>query len=195
MEVRVSARFRIRTHPRQSRRLRRADGSATAFLGSVNESSSAWKMNYELLWEDDDPETIAWVQEEFDALWNDARAVDLACCPFIAQDVQRIISRKVIEPEELRAIADPTTAAAAAAVETPVYRYEQGLWPHQKYFAKIALERHRLGGAAWFLPIRSAWGKLSSSPWQRCSWLSMILMADRFSFLLPNRCFNNGKMN
>jgi phosphatidylserine/phosphatidylglycerophosphate/cardiolipin synthase-like enzyme len=71
--------------------VRRSDGTATAFLGSVNESASAWKVNYELLWEDNDPETIAWVQEEFDALWNDARAVDLACCPFIAQDVQRII--------------------------------------------------------------------------------------------------------
>jgi hypothetical protein len=56
--------------------LRHADGSTTAFLGSVNESVSAWKVNYELLWEDNDPNTIAWVQEEFDALWNDARAVD-----------------------------------------------------------------------------------------------------------------------
>ena len=102
--------------------LRRADGSATAFLGSVNESASAWKVNYELLWEDDDPETIEWVQEEFDALWNDARAVDLACCPFIAQDVERIIARRVIEPADLRAITDPAAAAAAAAVETPVYR-------------------------------------------------------------------------
>ena len=53
--------------------VRRADGSATAFMGSVNESLSAWKLNYELLWEDDSPEAIAWVQEEFDALWNDAR--------------------------------------------------------------------------------------------------------------------------
>src|SRR5687767_12378561 len=32
--------------------IRRADGSATSFLGSVNESVSAWKLNYELLWED-----------------------------------------------------------------------------------------------------------------------------------------------
>jgi hypothetical protein len=94
--------------------VRRADGSATAFLGSVNESAPAWKVNYELLWEDNDPETVAWVQEEFEALWNDARAVDLACCPFIAQDVQRIISRKVIEPEELKAIA----AAAASRTST-----------------------------------------------------------------------------
>jgi len=139
--------------------VRYADGSATAFLGSVNESASAWKVNYELLWEDTDPETIAWVQEEFDALWNDPRAIDLACCPFIAQDVQRIISRRVIEPEELKTIADPTAAAAAAAVETPVYRCEQGLWPHQKYFARLALERHRLGGARLVLADQVGLGK------------------------------------
>ena len=139
--------------------VRRADGSATAFLGSVNESASAWKVNYELLWEDNDPETIAWVQEEFDALWNDARAVDLACCPFIAQDVQRIISRRVIEPEDVKATVDPTAAAAAAAIETPVYRREQGLWPHQKYFARLALERHRLGGARLVLADQVGLGK------------------------------------
>lgn len=139
--------------------VRRADGTATAFLGSVNESASAWKVNYELLWEDDDPEAIAWVQEEFEALWNDARAVDLACCPFIAQDVKRIISRRVIEPEDLKATADTDAAAAAAAVETPVYRKEQGLWPHQKYFARLALERHRLGGARLVLADQVGLGK------------------------------------
>lgn len=139
--------------------VRHADGSATAFLGSVNESASAWKVNYELLWEDNDPATIAWVQEEFDALWNDARAVDLACCPFITQDVQRIISRKLIEPADLKGIVDPTNVAAAAAVETPVYRREQGLWPHQKYFARLALERHRLGGARLVLADQVGLGK------------------------------------
>ncbi len=139
--------------------VRRADGSASAFLGSVNESASAWKMNYELLWEDNDPETIAWVQEEFDALWNDPRAIDLACCPFIAQDVQRIIGRRVIEPAELKATIDSSAAAAAAAVESPVYRREQGLWPHQKYFARLALERHRLGGARLVLADQVGLGK------------------------------------
>lgn len=139
--------------------VRRADGSATAFLGSVNESASAWKVNYELLWEDDSPETIAWVQEEFDALWNDPRAMDLSCCPFIVQDVRRIISRRIIEPQELKELADPTAVAATAAVETPVYRREQGLWPHQKYFASLALERHRLGGARLVLADQVGLGK------------------------------------
>ncbi len=139
--------------------VRRADGSATAFLGSVNESASAWKVNYELLWEDTDPETVAWVQEEFDALWNDARAIPLACCPFIAQDVQRIISRQVVEPEQLKETTDTTAVAAAAAVETPVYRQQEGLWPHQKYFARLALERHRLGGARLVLADQVGLGK------------------------------------
>ena len=139
--------------------LRYADGSATAFLGSVNESASAWKLNYELLWEDNSPETVDWVQDEFDALWNSPHAVDLACCPFIVQDLQRIIKRKVIEPADLKAIPDTTTVAAAAAVETPVYRREQGLWPHQKYFARLALERHRLGGARLVLADQVGLGK------------------------------------
>jgi len=138
--------------------IRRADDSATAFLGSVNESATAWKVNYELLWEDTTPETVAWVQEEFDALWNDPRAMDLSVCPFIAQDLQRIIKRRVIEPAEMDPL-DPDAAAAAAAVETPVYRREQGLWPHQKYFASLALERHRLGGARLVLADQVGLGK------------------------------------
>jgi hypothetical protein len=139
--------------------IRRADGTATAFLGSVNESSSAWKLNYELLWEDDSTESVSWVQEEFDALWNDHRAIDLACCPFIEADLQRIIRRKVIEPSELRRIEDPDAFAASVAVETPVYRKELGLWPHQKYFASLALQRHRLGGARLVLADQVGLGK------------------------------------
>ena len=138
--------------------IRYADRPATAFLGSVNESASAWKLNYELLWESDEPDTIAWVQEEFDALWNDHRARSLADCPFIQNDVQRIIHRQVVEPEKLQS-STVMEAAAAAAVETPIYRREQGLWPHQKYFASLALERHRLGGARLVLADQVGLGK------------------------------------
>jgi len=139
--------------------VRRTDGTASAFLGSVNESVSAWSLNYELLWEDDSPEAVTWVQQEFDALWNDPRAMDLSVCPFIAQDVQRIASRRVVDAVDWQSTEDATAAAAAAAVETPVYRREQGLWPHQKYFAQLALERHRLGGARLVLADQVGLGK------------------------------------
>lgn len=139
--------------------IRQADGSATAFMGSVNESRAAWKFNYELLWEDTSEEAVAWVQEEFDALWNDRQAMDLSVCPFITQDLKRILSRRVVEHTEWKATADPIHAAAAAAIETPVYRREQGLWPHQKYFVRVALERHRLGGARLVLADQVGLGK------------------------------------
>lgn len=139
--------------------IRKSDGTATAFLGSVNESATAWRVNYELLWEDDSKETIDWVQAEFDALWNDPRVVDLAVCPFIMDDIKRIISRRLIEPKEFKETKDHVEAAAAAAVETPIYRQEQGLWPHQKYFAGLALERHRLGGARLVLADQVGLGK------------------------------------
>ena len=85
--------------------------------------------------------------------------MDISCCPFIVQDIKRTIDRRVIEPEEWQKTEDPAIAAAAAAVETPVYRRELGLWPHQKYFAKLALERHRLGGARLVLADQVGLGK------------------------------------
>lgn len=138
--------------------IKMANGVSTSFLGSVNESKSAWEINYELLWEDDDPDSVAWVQEEFDALWNDPRAIDLSVCPFIQQDIGRIIGRTEVEPGSLRDM-PPTQAAGSVAVELPVYRKEQGLWPHQKYFARLALERHRLGGARLILADQVGLGK------------------------------------
>ena len=135
--------------------VRYADGRATTFLGSVNESATAWKLNYELLWEDDSPEAAQWVSEEFDALWHHPAAVDLACCPFIEADIKRLADRKVIPLEEWQKDPEP----AAVAVESPIYRREQGLWPHQKYFVRLAMERHRLGGARLLLADQVGLGK------------------------------------
>ena len=49
--------------------IERADGSKTSFIGSNNETREGWANHYELAWEDDSAEAIAWVEEEFDALW------------------------------------------------------------------------------------------------------------------------------
>jgi len=115
-----------------------ADGRKTSFLGSINETYAAWKLNYELVWEDDDATAVAWVQEEFDALWTSPDAVLLA--DFVVEDIGRLARREVISGVPAwREAPDP----AAPIVESPVYRKEYGLWEHQKYFVNLAFEAHR----------------------------------------------------
>ena len=116
----------------------RADGHRTAFLGSVNESRTARRLNYELLWEDDDPQAVDWVQQEFDALWESPFALDLADA--VVQDIARIAARVVV-PDLDAWQAEPEPAAPI--IETPIYRREDGLWAHQKHFVKLAFEAHR----------------------------------------------------
>jgi hypothetical protein len=124
----------------------RPDGTKTAFMGSANESKHAWRLNYELVWEDDSPEAVQWVQEEFDALWNHPDYKTLA--DFIVEDIGRIARRQVLPSiEEWEKDPDP----AAAVIESPVYRRELGLWEHQKYFVKLAFDAHRTPQGARFV--------------------------------------------
>lgn len=113
-----------------------ADGSKTSFMGSANESSSAWKLNYELVWEDTSPEAVDWVQEEFDTLWGHPQAFPLSDA--VVRDLERLSRRQVV-----RNLEDWTFEPASAFIETPVYRKEVGLWEHQKYFVKIVFDAHR----------------------------------------------------
>ena len=118
-----------------------ADGSKTCFMGSANESRSAWRMNYELVWEDTSPEAITWVQEEFDALWGSPAAVPLA--DFVIEDIARLSERKLVRSvREWAGAEDQTPDPAPAVIESPVYRQEVGLWEHQKYFVKLVFEEH-----------------------------------------------------
>ena len=132
-----------------------ANGNPTSFLGSTNETYSAWKLNYELLWEDDSPEAIAWVQREYESLWENPLAVNLA--DFIIKDIGRIIDRQVIPTVQAwREEPNP----ASAVIETPVYRQEYGLWEHQKYFVKLAFEAHqKVSGARFLLADQVGLGK------------------------------------
>lgn len=115
-----------------------ANGDKTAFMGSTNETLDAWKLHYELVWEDSSPDAVQWVQEEFDALWHHPLAVPLA--EFVIEDVGRLSQRSVFPSVEVwREEADP----GAPIIETPVYRQEYGLWAHQKYFVTLAFEAHK----------------------------------------------------
>ena len=115
-----------------------ADGRRTCYMGSANESASAFRLNYELIWEDDAPEAVEWVQQEFDALWSSPFAVELA--EFVVGDLDRLARREAIRDIE-RWRDDPNPASVV--IETPVYRREAGLWEHQKYFVKLAFNAHQ----------------------------------------------------
>ena len=66
-----------------------ANGSKTCFLGSINETKSAFSQNYEILWEDTSPGGVEWVEEEFKALWDGS-----FCLPdAIIDEIGRIAER------------------------------------------------------------------------------------------------------
>jgi superfamily II DNA or RNA helicase len=137
-----------------------ADGSQTCFIGSANESKSAWRMNYEILWEDSSPDAIAWVQEEFDALWFSPYAVPLS--EAVIRDIERLTRRRVIFTiDQWLPEGEAEPELASALIEAPVYRQEFGLWEHQKYFVKLAFEAHRgpTGKARYVLADQVGLGK------------------------------------
>jgi hypothetical protein len=136
--------------------IRRADGRPLAFIGSTNESRTAWTLNYELLWSDDSPEGVAWVQEEFDALWRDPAAVDLADA--VVKEIGRLAQRTYL-PDLAHWREEPQPEPAAVAVELPVYRRENGLWAHQKSFVHRAFQAHQRGGARYVLADQVGLGK------------------------------------
>lgn len=123
------------------------DGTQTSFLGSINETKNAYTVNYEMLWEDESPEAVRWVQEEFDFFWNSPFSVNL--CDFVISDMDRISKRVVLPLKDWRE--DSDDAVPAVAVEEPVYRREFGLWEHQKYFVELAFREHKTKGGARFL--------------------------------------------
>jgi len=135
--------------------IRYGDDSATSFLGSINESLTAWKLNYELLWEDDSDDAVAWVQQEFDALWQHPQAIPLS--EFVVADIGRIADRKELDIKAWKedAEGDP----ASAVIETPVYRKEYGLWAHQKFFISKAYAAHLKDGARFVLADQVGLGK------------------------------------
>lgn len=119
------------------------DGKQTSFLGSMNESQSGWERNYELVWEDDSYDAVAWVQNEFDALWNNENARNII--DFVVEDIRRISERKIIY--QIERISKPEETV----VESPVYRQQLGLWEHQKYFIDLVYRTQQAGSKARYI--------------------------------------------
>jgi hypothetical protein len=120
-----------------------SSGNKTCFLGSINETKNAFTQNYEILWEDQSPEGVAWVEEEFDALWQDAYPLPDA----IVEEIKRVADRIEIRFEEIETGELP----AAALAESPIYRGGEQLQPWQRSFVTMFLQHREMYGKSRLL--------------------------------------------
>ncbi len=116
-----------------------ADGRKLGFMGSMNETSSGWQRHYEILWEVDSPEGVAWIEEEFEYLWNAARQLPDA----VIREVKRRGYRREIVFDE---IDDEDDVAPAALIESPLYRQGFSLSPWQQGFVTECIRHYRNHG-------------------------------------------------
>lgn len=142
VEIRVVPKDRVFIHGKAGV-IEAADGTKSCFLGSTNETRSAFAQNYELLWEDTSAEGVAWVEEEFAALWQDAYPLPEA----IVEEIKRVANRVEIRFEDATAKELP----AAALVESPIYRGGEQLQPWQRSFVTLFLQHRETYGKARLL--------------------------------------------
>ena len=133
VEIRVVPRQKVFIHGKAGI-IEFANGKRAAFLGSANETREAFKDNYELIWEDESQEGVRWLEEEFDALWEDAFPLPQA----IVEEIGRISKRIEVYFQDL----SPEELPAATLAESPIYRGGEELQPWQRSFVTIFL-RHR----------------------------------------------------
>ncbi len=142
VEIKVVPKDRVFIHGKAGV-IESAEGGKTCFLGSINETKSAFAQNYEILWEDTSAEGVAWVEEEFDALWRDAYPLPDA----IIEEIKRVADRIEIKFENV----SPQTLPAAALAESPIYRGGEQLQPWQRSFVTLFLQHRETYGKARLL--------------------------------------------
>lgn len=142
VEIRVVPKDRVFLHGKAGV-IEQRDGSKTCFLGSINETKSAFANNYEILWEDCSAEGVQWVEEEFEALWSEGLPLPDA----IVEEVKRVADRVEIRFEDTK----PTDVPQAALAESPIYRGGEQLQPWQRSFVSIFMRHRELYGKARLL--------------------------------------------
>ena len=143
VEIRVVARTEAPFLHGKAGVIRRADGSATAFMGSLNETREGWAGNYEMVWEDTSADGVAWVEAEFQHLWQ--RGVPLPDA--IVEEIGRSARKRQVEVAEL----PPEEVGPAALVEAPIYRQGEELKSWQRAFVGIFLAHRETYGKARLL--------------------------------------------
>jgi ERCC4-related helicase len=120
------------------------NGNKIGFIGSMNETRNGWQRHYEILWEDDSPEGVAWIEAEFEYLWNAARPLPEAIC----KEIKRRSHRHEII---LKNLEDDTQIAPAALIESPLYREGMSLQPWQQGFVAECINHYRNHGVVRLL--------------------------------------------
>jgi SNF2 family DNA or RNA helicase len=142
VEIRVVPKDRVFIHGKAGV-IEDANGSKICFLGSINETKSAFAQNYEILWEDSSDEGVTWVEEEFEALWKDSYPLPDA----IIEEIKRVADRVEIRFED----ATLEELPAAALAESPIYRGGEQLQPWQRSFVTMFLQHRETYGKARLL--------------------------------------------
>lgn len=142
VQIRVVPKERLFLHGKAGS-INYIDGSRKSFVGSVNESKSAFAHNYELVWQDDDEESADWVEKEFWSLWSEGIPLPDA----ILAEIKRVAHRREITVDVLL----PKDVPAAAMAEAPIYRGGEQLQPWQRSFVAMFLEHREIYGKARLL--------------------------------------------
>jgi len=142
VEIRVVPKDRVFIHGKAGV-IEDANGSKICFLGSINETKSAFAQNYEILWEDSSDEGVTWVEEEFEALWKDSYPLPDA----IIEEIKRVADRVEIRFED----ATLEELPAAALAESPIYRGGEQLQSWQRSFVTMFLQHRETYGKARLL--------------------------------------------
>ena len=151
-----SRRMRVRVVPRDPQNvfvhgkagvIEHADGRVFSFVGSVNDSATAFRHAYEILWGDEDEAAARWVREEFEHFWSQGVDLPDAVVKHVAAMANRIEYRSIEEARD----ATGTVPVEAVLAERPIYKGGQILRAWQKRFVQTCVEDHRLHGKARYL--------------------------------------------
>ena len=142
VEIRVVPKERLFLHGKAGS-IHYPDGSRKAFIGSVNDSKSAFAINYELVWQDDESESADWVEKEFWYLWEDSVPLP----EVVLAEIHRVAHRQEVTVDVLK----PGDIPAAALAEAPIYRAGEQLQPWQRSFVTMFLQHREIYGKARLL--------------------------------------------